>query len=151
MVPVLWDTDLEWCHTFKDKIKRKEEEIIKIAEITVVENQKYRESVKQKLVLWEDQWNWQTSRETDKNKREKTQSTNISDERRNISVDSTNSYKGIIIINKYINAYIWNIGKWYLFSGKAWRRRWREWTCGHSGGIEDGTNGESSTALPCVK
>ena len=26
-----------------------------------------------------------------------------------------------------------------------------EWTCGHSGGIEDGTNGESSIALPCVK
>ena len=80
MVPVLWDTDLEWCHTFKDKIKRKEEEIIKIAEITVVENKKYRESVKQKLVLWEGQWNWQTSRETDKNKREKTQSTNIRSE-----------------------------------------------------------------------
>ena len=21
-----------------------------------------------------------------------------------------------------------------LFSGKEWRHRWREWTCGHSGG-----------------
>lgn len=80
MMPVLWDTDLEWCHTFKDKIKGKEEEIIKIAEITVVENKKYRQSVKEKVVLWKDQWKWQTSRETDKNKKKKTQSTNIRSE-----------------------------------------------------------------------
>ena len=31
-----------------------------------------------------------------------------------------------------------------LFAGKEWRHRRREWTCGHNGGGESGTNGESS-------
>ena len=41
-----------------------------------------------------------------------------------------------------------------LFAGKEWKRRRREWICGHSGGEENGVNGEGSTdvhVLPCAK
>ena len=32
-----------------------------------------------------------------------------------------------------------------LFSGKEWRHKCREWTCGHNGEGDGGTNGESSS------
>ena len=34
----------------------------------------------------------------------------------------------------YINAYIWNLEKWYLFARTEWRHRCREHTWGHSRG-----------------
>ena len=34
-----------------------------------------------------------------------------------------------------------------LDAGKEWRLRCREWTCGHSGGGRDWTNGDSSTDI----
>ena len=34
-----------------------------------------------------------------------------------------------------------------LFARKEWGRRYRGWTCGHSGGGASETNGESSTDI----
>ena len=34
-----------------------------------------------------------------------------------------------------------------LFAGKEWRRRHREWTCGHSGEGDRGMTGESSISI----
>ena len=41
-----------------------------------------------------------------------------------------------------------------LFAGQEWRHRHREWTCGHGGEGEGGTNRETGTdvcSLPRVK
>ena len=41
-----------------------------------------------------------------------------------------------------------------LFVGQEYRRRHREWTCGHSGEGEGGTNWEirfDINTLPCIK